>query len=424
MSTVKALIRKNKVNSQGTCTIYLRYGHRQKSIDFSTGIKIKPNTWSENKETINSIASINKNKTNEELIIKLKRNDLLANAKISNLKAEVMEIARNLELQKIDPVVEMVKSEFQKTNEVESADLGEEKLLKLYREFIDKTNKSDGTKEKYTNAVYHLDLFEKKRKISISIKDVTLSLFDDVIKFLFQEIKRHDNSIGLADNTVGTTIKNIKVFLSYLIKRGYPIPNMLSELKVPKSDTPIFFLTEEELKTLENHQFKEDRLGKVRDVFIFNCYTGLRFSDLERLNKEHITDGVLQMRAFKNQKDIYVPITSIPERILIKYDYELPIISEQKFNQYIKEACKAAEINSRVEIIKTSSGNKTYEHVPKWQVITSHIAIKTFISLCGKKGISPKIVSEITGKSVQIILKHYYGIDKPTIKSQMLKAFD
>ncbi|WP_420575376.1 hypothetical protein [Ekhidna sp.] len=124
------------------------------------------------------------------------------------------------------------------------------------------------------------------------------------------------------------------------------------------------------------------------------------------------------MRAYENKKDLFVPLTQRQIQILDKYNHELPTLSDQKFNAYIKEACKKAGINKQVELIKSVSGNKSYEYVPKWGIITSHIAIKTIISLCCKKRISPKSALEISGKSVEIIIKHYYGIDKETIKDQ------
>jgi hypothetical protein len=110
--------------------------------------------------------------------------------------------------------------------------------------------------------------------------------------------------------------------------------------------------------------------------------------------------------------------------ILDKYNNQLPSISEQKFNDYIKEVCQLAGIDSQVEVINTSKGNKRYDYVPKWQVVTSHIAVKTFITLCGEKGISPLKVSAVTGKSVNILIKHYYGIDKESIQSNFEQAFN
>ena len=424
MATVKAIIRKDKINSKGQTTIYIRYGHKQKSIDISTGLKVDFKAWNESKESVNSVRLINKTKINETLIKSLEKTDIALNAKIATIKSEIIEIVSNLKWKKIDPETTLIKDQYLKKNEdtTPSPSLNEN-AIDAFKNVIANTNKSDATKANYATAIYHLEKFEKHDNRTLKLSDINMNWYDRFTNFLFHEIKKPDGTKGLADNTVGTCIKNIKVFLTHLEKRGQEVPVKISDLKVVRLDTPIYFLTEDEVNLLENYNFKDLKLEKVRDVFVFNCYTGLRFSDLQRLSKHHIIDDVIEMRAYKNQKDIYVPLTPKSERILKKYDYNLPIISEQKYNKYLKDACKDAGITKQVEVIKTATGNKTYISAPKWQVITSHVAIKTFISLCGVKGISPKIVSEITGKSVEIILKHYYGIDKETIKTQMRRSF-
>lgn len=423
MSTAKAVIRKGRVNSNNECVVYIRYGHKQKTIDFTTGVKVPISKWNGSKGEVNSVTGLRKSKSNEGLIDKLIRSDLMINNKIKEVKAEISSIAVSLQVEKKDPDIFTVKSIYLKENDSEPTDLANSNLITLINEFISKSDKSDGTREKYRNAVYHLEEFEKYQKKKITIGDVNLHLYDDLVYFLFNDYQKQDKTYGLETNTVGTTIKNLKVFLKHLTKRGYPIPNILSDLKVPRVNVPIYFLTEEEIGLLEEHEFKSQRLSQVRDVFVFNCYAGLRYSDLERLRKDHIIDDAIEMIAYKNQNEIYLPLVPESTRILEQYDYKLPIISEQKYNDYIKEVCEIAGITKEVEIIKIKSGNKVYEYPPKWQLISSHIAVKTFISLCGKKGISPKVVSEITGKSVQVILKHYYGIDKKTIKEQVKSAF-
>jgi integrase len=423
MSSTKAIIRGNKVNKNGECVIYVRYGHLQKSVDFTIGIKIKPEHWNEQKQLVNSVSGLRRNSVNEALLSQNKKADLHANAIIDTTKSEITRIARSLQQKDIEPTVNKVKEEFLSSRKPKDDTKEEQKVTSLFQQFIDNSNKSRRTILNYGVALYHLKEFEKNKKKTLTLDMMDMKFLDAFNKFLHNEIEKSDKTKGLSINTVGSTIKNLKVFLTYLDNRGYNTLQFLSKIKVIYQDSPIYFLTEDEIKKLYAHDFDTERLEKVRDLFLLNCYLGLRYSDLSRLSKDHIIDDVVQLRAFKNQKDVYIPLTPIPKAILEKYDYEIPRISEQKFNEYIKEACKAAEIDQKVEKIVMQSGNKIYELVPKHKVITSHIAIKTFISLCSKKGISPKVVSEITGKTVKVILKHYYGIDKSTIKDQMKNAF-
>ncbi|NQZ77527.1 MAG: phage integrase SAM-like domain-containing protein [Ekhidna sp.] len=423
MATVNAIIRASKTNSKGETVIYLRYRNKQQVSDISSGIKVLAKDWDPQKQKINSTKGLRKTKLNEDLIESKKQSDLIVNTQVENAKSRVIELSRKLQLNKIEPEPSLVKRKyFEKETPTRTLDL---EIIPLFEEFMRTTSKSVGTKANYKTAIYHLSKYQKTIHGSgLRISDITLKFVDDFRKFLHEDlVNPGGNTKGISDNSVGTTLKNLKVFLNHLKDRSYQVPDIISKIKVPRLEKTIIFLTEDEIEQLSSFGFTKEKHEKVRDVFVLNCYTGLRYSDLQRLNKNHIQDGAIEMRAYKNQRDVFVPLTRRPLEILEKYNYELPSLSEQKFNSYIKEACKEAGIDKQVELIKTSSGNKSYEYVPKWKTITSHIAIKTFISLCGKKGISPKAVSEITGKSVEIIIKHYYGIDKETIKEQMVRAF-
>lgn len=423
MPSVKAIIRENKVNSKGESVVYVRYGHQQRSVDITTGVMVEPRHWRSDKQLVNTVSGVRKTKLNEELLKQNEKSDLFANTIIDKVKSQLISIARSLIQDDVEPEVHLVKGRYLDSKKPKSANHTTDQIEPIFNQFIETSNKSINTVKNYRTALYHLKEYEKFIGKSLSLKMLDMSFYDGFKKFLVQDIIKLDGTKGLADNSVASTIKNFKVFLTYLEKRGYNFKELTSNLKVSYQDKPIYFLTEEEIKILYNHEFESDRLIKARDLFVLNCYLGLRYSDLSRLSKDHINNGVLELRALKNQKDVYVPITPIAESILEKYNYEVPMISEQNLNQYIKEACQLAGIDQKVEKINTNSGNKNYEFVPKWQVMSTHIAVKTFISLCSKKGISPKIISTITGKTVRIILKHYYGIDKGLIREQMSEAF-
>jgi len=428
MATINPVIRKSKINAKGECLIFLRYLHKKQSTDISTGIKTKPDYWNDKRKEINSTKGINKSKANEELIRTLAKSDKEKNHKIKILSEKIMSIVRDIEREEEIPYPQIVKGRYSenKNGKEKRASLLDEPLTPMIEDFIRLSNKSTGTKQNYNTALYHLKEFQSYQNKKLKIRDISFKLYEELSYFLLNELSHNQikDKKGISDNSVGTTIKNIKVFAQYLIQKGYEINTDLSQFKVVERVKPIIFLTEEEVIQLYNHDFsKSQRLEKARDLFVFNCYIGLRFSDLSRLRKSHIINSAIDLRALKNQKDVFVYLAPIAREIFEKYNYQLPTISEQKLNKYIKEVCQKAEINSEIEIINISSGNKEYAYVPKYSQITSHIAIKTFITMCGDKGISPKSVSEITGKSVNIIMKHYYGIDKISLRSEMERAF-
>src|SRR5690606_2678842 len=131
------------------------------------------------------------------------------------------------------------------------------------------------------------------------------------------------------------------------------------------------------------------RLSQVKDIFLFSCVTGYRFSDLCQLKRQHIKDGEIRMTITKTKEPSVVPLTRISREILEKYQERvlpLPMISNQKFNKYVKELCKLAEINDPVEIIRYKGAARDSKIYPKHELISAHTGRKTFVTLSLAKG--------------------------------------
>ena len=143
------------------------------------------------------------------------------------------------------------------------------------------------------------------------------------------------------------------------------------------------------------------------------CYTGLRVSDLRRVNLDTISEdrSMIVMRSAKTDEAIKLPILPEAEEILLKYDYQLPFISDQKYNKAIKDFLKELDFDRKIE---------SQDFAPLYEVCTSHIARKTFLSyLINVKKLSAPEVKEITGTSADTIYKHYAGADIQEIAKKM-----
>lgn len=208
----------------------------------------------------------------------------------------------------------------------------------------------------------------------------------------------------LADNTHGKRMKHLRWFLKYL---DFDV----SKIKLRSSKKPIISLTLDELKRLEavDVSFSVE-YQKAKDMFLLGCYTGLRISDLKRLNTTNTKDGFIKIKLQKNDKDVRIPIIKAADSILSKYKYHSPRISAQAVNESIKHVCEKAEIDDRVVIDYTRGGQKLSKTKPKYKLITSHIAGKTFITLAPKLwGLSPAEIAAIVGKDVKTLINSYFG---------------
>jgi integrase/recombinase XerD len=164
--------------------------------------------------------------------------------------------------------------------------------------------------------------------------------------------------------------------------------------KNKKYKTVIVYLTDEELKQLEKHAFSQPRLQQVKDLFIFCCYTGLAYAEMSSLTTKNTEIGFdgdewIQMTRKKTNRKISVPVLPKAKEILNKYNNELPSISNQKFNSYLKEI---SALLSRDE------------------KLTHHIAKKTFLTNeLLFNNLPMEIVSELLGPSNMNITQSHYG---------------
>lgn len=227
-------------------------------------------------------------------------------------------------------------------------------------------------------------------------KDLTQQIITSYDRYLLEKRK-------LADNTHGKRMKQLRWFLK-------SIDFDISKIKIRSSKKTIVSLTLSELTKLENVEVFEVEQQKAKDLFLLGCFTGLRISDLKRLNHINTQNGLITLKLLKNDKLVKIPIIAECARILAKYNYHAPKISEQALNEKIKEVCDKAGIDEKIGIESTKAGKRVTTYVPKHEVITSHIAGKTFISLAPEKwGLTPAEIASIVGKDLKTLINSYFN---------------
>ncbi len=217
--------------------------------------------------------------------------------------------------------------------------------------------------------------------------------------------------------------RNIQITPSPKQSRDYFSGEIPKDFTAPEKDITPIVLTVEEFKALYDYEFEKEKYRKVRDVFCFGCLTGLRFSDLQRLQREWIVDNHIQITLQKVKEPVNIKLVDRSLKIIDRYQeqpiFVLPQMSNQKFNDFIKEACALAEIKAPVTI-DTFKGNQfTQETFEKHEVITAHVARKTFITLSFYLGMNIEYVKKITGINQEKTLRKYLKIAEDMADSQM-----
>ena len=422
MATTRAVIRFRK--GERGC-IHIMYGHKSVSALFSTGVKATHCQWNSNKQTIDKTKGVKDNNTNIGLIPLLQKESTLCNAIIQTVQSKVNTIARELQIKDIEPIASLVKSEYQKKYKQVIIPAIQLDFFNLFDKYIEsqRSLKSEGLIKHYKSLYNNLLSFEKIKKEKIKLSNINEKLYEKLVKYFMEDHPMRDKTKGMNNNSIGSQIKTLKVFLKYLKKEGL-INTELSDFKVFKETPEIIFLTHQELDLLYNYKFEDNKLSLFRDLFVMQCYSSLRVSDLHRLGKQHIQEGVIRMRSHKTMRNISIPLMPVSKAILEKYNYELPEFHENHLNEHIKTACKLCGIDSEIELQTTKGGKKVYNTYKKWELISSHVGVKTFITLMLQNGMQVKEVAEIVGKSSKIIDQFYQGIDNAIVLNKAQKAFN
>jgi len=266
--------------------------------------------------------------------------------------------------------------------------------------------------------VISINQFKEYLKISgrlrLERKELTSEIIHDyAIEYLQKKRK-------LSDSTHAKRMKHLRLFL-----KSAKIDTALLDIKirtVKPDERNIIALTAAELEKLEAVDVSFDfELQRSKDMFLLGCYTGLRVSDLKRINKHRIENGEINITMQKNRKNVSIPILKHTDQILKRYEYSAPKISEQQVNTGIKEVCRLAEINRQTIYKKKKNGVLIESHHPKHALVTTHVAGKTFITLAADKwGFTPADIAAFVGKDIKTVLGYYLRPDQDSAKQKML----
>lgn len=308
-------------------------------------------------------------------------------------------------------------------------------FFKIADQYIDsiKPVKANRTILGKTTVFNFLKSFQEDKSYPLSFHKMDMDFFEALRKYAFQERRVRDKEDKLVDGTIednyfAKIITVLKTFLNWAFERDYIRDQTFKKFKSSERETEIICLTLEEFLALYNHEFKTKRLSQVRDMFVFGCSTGLRFSDLISLEASHIQGDFIVKNIQKTQENSMIPLNKYSKGVLKKYKETvheiLPKVSHQKFNEYLKECCKEVGIDTPITITRFSGSKRKNTTYPKYELITSHAARKTFATLSLLMGVPERVVKNITGHKKEENFKRYVNFTKEYEKKQMDDVWD
>lgn len=292
----------------------------------------------------------------------------------------------------------------------------EKTIFDYYQQFITEQGKenswSENTYKRHKTTMNHL----KKFAPDLTFADLTHEGLSQLVDY-FMNVEV-DNETGMKNYTVKKYINLTKWFLKWASEKGYnkELAFVTFKEKLKTIPAKVIFLEWNELMSVYNATFPDEpHLELAKDVFCFQCFTSLRYSDVKNLKKADIYDGYITITTIKTDDPLKIELNKYSKAILEKYKdiegiYALPVPVNQRMNKYIKEICKACEINEPICRTYYKGAERIDEIHPKYELIGTHCGRKTFICNALMLGIAPNIVMKWTGHKDYKSMKPYIDI--------------
>ena len=400
--------------------IRMRVNFASKRIEFTTGYRIDAAKWDTDKQRVRNGCSN-----------KLKQPASEINASLLGYYTEVQEIFKKFEVEEIMPTPEQIKEAFNALHkpieEVKPRKSTPNAFYKVFDEFV----RDCGRQNDWTDSTY--EKFAAVKNHLMNFRDgLTFDFFDekglnDYVTYL-RDVKEMRNS------TIGKQLSFLKWFLRWAFKKGLHQNNAYDSYKPKLKSTQkkIIFLTWEELNKLREFEIPaaKQALDRVRDVFLFQCFTGLRYSDVFNLRRSDIKGDYIEVTTVKTSDSLIIELNKHSKAILDKYkdvsfedDKVLPVITNQKMNDYLKELAELAGIDEPVRQTYYRGNERIDEVTPKYALLGTHAGRRTFICNALALGIPPQVVMKWTGHSDYKAMKPYIDI-ADDIKANAMSKFN
>lgn len=380
--SITFLAPKGRMNQAGQITIVCRLTQNKQRKDFSTSISIPLNLWDKKKHRVKGTTQVARN----------------ANAQLEEIYNDLSTLLLNATKAKESITPEILRKRYQSNAPTHT-------VLSLVKSYIEKEawQKSEATRKNY-NARYNnwKEFFKEYLHIEdLPYADVKKSLATDMYKY-FKDIK------GFTHNHASRQVMDLKGVFNYAYNEEI-VDNLVWRSVHYKQEKPesITTLTVEELKKLVAYDFSMERLQKIADCFIVQCFTGLAYSDLAKLTSENIKPNPkdenrlwIYTTRTKTKVKVTIPLLQPAQAIIEKYGgiEKLPLPTNQKYNAYLKEV-------------------GTILQIPK--ELTTHVGRKTFgDQMHNDYGVPLDTVSKMLGHTKVSTTQDYYA---RTNESRILK---
>ena len=400
-------------NSKGDHPIIVAFSHQGKRALTTTGYSINPQKWDKNKQEVRQgCSNADGWKWNK------------VNSHLAKIRATLLDSASKMDVITIEKLKQIFKTEIRQEGKSEQGGVSVSEYIKQFREEAAKENHwRYPTILKFITLEKHLTEFRNPLYFN-DIDDVFLNAFTTFLR----DKKDHRNT------TIGKSLNFLKWFLRWATRKGYNTQLAFQSYapKLKSANKKVVFLDWDELMQVYNCEPPADNiyLQQVKDVFLFCCFTGLRYSDVANMKRSDVFEDYITITTIKTTDSLTIELNDYSREILRRYkdgtfknDMALPVLSKQRMNLFLKDLCKLANLN-KTETVTYYKGNQRFDEVrEKHELVGTHCARRTFICNALMMGIPPQIVMKWTGHSDYKAMKPYIDVADKN-KAEAMKLFN
>lgn len=398
--------------------IFLFFSFEGQRMQFYTGHRIDSEKWEP------ALQRVRKNNVNMRGVTAAEIND-----ELNKIDTAVVGIYKNAKAMDLEPNVRYIREQLKEKliqDKIKTAPKTRDlPFLKEFDIYIDlaKVSHSPLYVKQLKSTKQHLENFSKEKHFPLSYSAINLTFFERFKSYFLTDLDNTDNSFA-------STIKRLKGFMKWASEHRSKGQNFeyLKFSATEKYNSPVVHLTWAEFQQLVNKKIDNDHMAMVRDLFVFQSMTGMRYDDMYNLKKENLKDKYIVYHQHKTKQFIKLPYNDFSLEIKNKYinsylDRPLPRMSNQVFNRDLKKLFKFAKLNRQIEVIKVKGGVISREFKPLHKLATSHMARRNFIGISIEKKIQTEVIKAISGhiKDSKAFSRYYDINDDQKLKA--MRAF-
>lgn len=429
---IKAICDPKKARRDGTSLIYFQYCYSSTNRTLlNSEIAIPPQYWNKRKHCIASTLPVsygdfehlNRELTRMQRLIE----DIIEQANNANIE-DIGAYVKATFKPKIASIIEIPRP----TNmEVHVNPKRHPELFTQIDDYIKSKERKVApiTIRMYRTMKNHLLAYQEYRRIKLNFISFDYNFYQDFIDFLtfeYVQRRRKDVTYGLKTNSIGKTIKQLRIFILDRMKRKIISPIDLTDFKIPTEESDAIYLSFAELSKLHSVDlYAFPHLIEYRDLFVLACLTGLRFSDFSSLRPEDLRMDMLYKKQGKSDHWVVIPMRKEAKDIFNSlFRNGIPAFTNPEFNRHIKTIGKLAGICDLVTFVSKKGNGDVVETKPKYEWITTHTARRSFATNEFLAGTPPKLIMSITGHKSEKDFYRYIRITPEEAANKIKKLWE